>query len=83
MSVTENLRRDVLFGEGEDERKEQTSGTITRHRQGLYNPSRREKQGVFGRLSSREGEKVGRFAQHVYSRFRRPLQRAVLFDADY
>lgn len=83
MPFAENIRCDVLFGEGEDEGEEQTSGTITRNCQGLYNPSRREKQGVFGRLSPREGEKVGRIAEHVHARFRRPLQRAVLFDADY
>ena len=83
MPFAENLRCDVLFGEGEDEREEQASGAVIRHRQGLYNPSRREKQGVFGRLSPREGEKVGCFAEHVHARFRRPLQRAVLFDADY
>lgn len=83
MSFAKDLWCHVLFGEGENERQKQTCCATSRNSQGLDYSSGREDQRIFGRISARTRQEMGRIAQYIHARFRRPLQRAILLDADH
>jgi len=80
--LAEDLRGHVLSGQGENEGQEQAGGAPARHHQGVDFARGREEQGVPQRVSAGVCEEVGGVAEHVHARLWRPLQGAVLLDAD-
>ncbi len=83
MPVAQNLRSHVFSRQREDEGQEQACGSSSWNHQRVDSASGRENKRVSQCVSSRVCEKVGCLAKHVHARLWRPLQGALLLDADH
>ena len=82
LPLPQDLRRHVLPSQRKDERQEQASCASSRRNQRVATAGGRKDQRIPERVPTGVREKVGRLAQHLHSRLWRPLQRALLLNAD-